>query len=119
MNPSRPRVFFKNLGRSMMSMSIVNDSCATPEVCPMEFCPIYMICASLPRIIRKIRTKNTHANKLAMGEIPFLTPLSQSSANEHFRLLDDSQVLEIVPRLQVLARSSPESQSILIEKLRG
>jgi hypothetical protein len=54
-----------------------------------------------------------------MGEIPFLTPLSRSSANEeHFRLLDNSQMLEIVPRLQVLARSSPENQKILVEKLR-
>jgi hypothetical protein len=35
-----------------------------------------------------------------------------------FRLLDDSQMLEIVPRLQVLARSSPEDKKILVEKLR-
>jgi len=54
-----------------------------------------------------------------MGEIPLLTPLSRSSANEeHFRLFNDSQMLEIVPRLQVLARSSPENQNILVEKLR-
>ena len=36
-----------------------------------------------------------------------------------FRLLDDSQMLEIVPRLQVLARSSPEDKKILVEKLRA
>jgi Ca2+-transporting ATPase len=36
-----------------------------------------------------------------------------------FRLLDDSQMLEIVPRLQVLARSLPEDKKILVEKLRA
>jgi Ca2+-transporting ATPase len=35
-----------------------------------------------------------------------------------FRLLDDSQMLKIVPCLQVLARSSPEDKKILVEKLR-
>jgi Ca2+-transporting ATPase len=35
-----------------------------------------------------------------------------------FRQLDESQMLEIVPRLQVLARSSPEDKKILVEKLR-
>jgi len=35
-----------------------------------------------------------------------------------FRLLDDSQMLEIVPRLQVLSRLSPEDEKILVEKLR-
>ena len=33
-------------------------------------------------------------------------------------LSDDSQMLEIVPRLQVLARSLPEDKKILVEKLR-
>ncbi|KAG1747134.1 Ca-transporting ATPase [Suillus paluster] len=35
-----------------------------------------------------------------------------------FRQLDESQMLEIVPRLQVLARSSPEDKKMLVEKLR-
>ncbi|KAG2070799.1 HAD-like protein [Suillus decipiens] len=35
-----------------------------------------------------------------------------------FRQLDESQMLKIVPRLQVLARSSPEDKKILVEKLR-
>ena len=33
-------------------------------------------------------------------------------------LSDDSQMLKIIPRLQVLARSSPEDKKILVEKLR-
>ena len=36
-----------------------------------------------------------------------------------FRQLDDSQMLEIVPQLQVLARSSPQDKKILVEKLRA
>jgi len=36
-----------------------------------------------------------------------------------FRQLDNAQMLEIVPRLQVLARSSPEDKKILVEKLRA
>ncbi|KAG2157932.1 Ca-transporting ATPase [Suillus bovinus] len=36
-----------------------------------------------------------------------------------FRQLDESQMLEIVPRLQVLARSSPEDKKTLVEKLRA
>ncbi|KAH7915645.1 Ca-transporting ATPase [Hygrophoropsis aurantiaca] len=36
-----------------------------------------------------------------------------------FRQLTDSQMLEIVPRLQVLARSSPEDKKILVEKLKS
>jgi Ca2+-transporting ATPase len=36
-----------------------------------------------------------------------------------FRRLNNSQMLEIVPRLQVLARSSPEDKTILVEKLRA
>ena len=35
-----------------------------------------------------------------------------------FRQLNDQDMLEIVPRLQVLARSSPEDKKLLVEKLR-
>ncbi|KAG2341321.1 calcium-translocating P-type ATPase [Suillus weaverae] len=35
-----------------------------------------------------------------------------------FRQLDESKMLEVVPRLQVLARSSPNDKKILVEKLR-
>jgi Ca2+-transporting ATPase len=35
-----------------------------------------------------------------------------------FRTLDDVQLLEVVPRLQVLARSSPEDKKILVTKLK-
>jgi P-type Ca2+ transporter type 2C len=36
-----------------------------------------------------------------------------------FRQLSDSDMLEVVPRLQVLARSSPEDKKILVEKLKS
>ncbi|KIJ66705.1 hypothetical protein HYDPIDRAFT_26133 [Hydnomerulius pinastri MD-312] len=36
-----------------------------------------------------------------------------------FRQLSDKEMLEVVPRLQVLARSSPEDKKILVEKLRA
>ncbi|THG98741.1 hypothetical protein EW026_g3507 [Hermanssonia centrifuga] len=36
-----------------------------------------------------------------------------------FRQLSDTEMLEVVPRLQVLARSSPEDKKILVEKLRS
>ncbi|KAF9234118.1 Ca-transporting ATPase [Melanogaster broomeanus] len=36
-----------------------------------------------------------------------------------FRQLNDKEMLDIVPRLQVLARSSPEDKKILVEKLRA
>lgn len=36
-----------------------------------------------------------------------------------FRQLNDAEMLEVVPRLQVLARSSPEDKKILVEKLRS
>ncbi|KAH7919721.1 Ca-transporting ATPase [Leucogyrophana mollusca] len=36
-----------------------------------------------------------------------------------FRQLSERQMLEIVPRLQVLARSSPEDKKILVEKLKS
>ncbi|KAL5513644.1 PMC1_2 [Sanghuangporus vaninii] len=35
-----------------------------------------------------------------------------------FRELDDREMLEVVPKLQVLARSSPEDKKILVEKLK-
>lgn len=35
-----------------------------------------------------------------------------------FRELNDREMLEVVPRLQVLARSSPEDKKILVEKLK-
>ncbi|GJE94582.1 cation-translocating P-type ATPase [Phanerochaete sordida] len=35
-----------------------------------------------------------------------------------FRQLSDEDVLEVVPRLQVLARSSPEDKKLLVEKLK-
>ncbi|KAL5526157.1 PMC1 [Sanghuangporus baumii] len=35
-----------------------------------------------------------------------------------FRELDDREMLEVIPRLQVLARSSPEDKKILVEKLK-
>ena len=35
-----------------------------------------------------------------------------------FRRLNDREMLEIIPRLQVLARSSPEDKKILVEKLK-
>jgi Ca2+-transporting ATPase len=36
-----------------------------------------------------------------------------------FRQLNDAEMLEVVPRLQVLARSSPEDKKILVEKLKS
>ena len=36
-----------------------------------------------------------------------------------FRQLNDAEMLEVVPRLQILARSSPEDKKILVEKLRS
>ncbi|KAH8100992.1 calcium-translocating P-type ATPase [Cristinia sonorae] len=36
-----------------------------------------------------------------------------------FRQLSNAEMLEVVPRLQVLARSSPEDKKILVEKLRS
>lgn len=36
-----------------------------------------------------------------------------------FRQLNDAEMLEVIPRLQVLARSSPEDKKILVEKLRS
>ncbi|KAG8213247.1 Ca-transporting ATPase [Butyriboletus roseoflavus] len=36
-----------------------------------------------------------------------------------FRQLNDADMLEVIPRLQVLARSSPEDKKILVEKLRS
>ena len=36
-----------------------------------------------------------------------------------FRQLSDQEMLEVVPRLQVLARSSPEDKKILVEKLKS
>ena len=36
-----------------------------------------------------------------------------------FQQLNDAEMLKVVPRLQVLARSSPEDTKILIEKLRN
>lgn len=35
-----------------------------------------------------------------------------------FRQLNDQDMLEIVPHLQILARSSPEDKKLLVEKLR-
>ncbi|KAG8942784.1 plasma membrane calcium [Tulasnella sp. 419] len=36
-----------------------------------------------------------------------------------FRKLSDAEMTEVVPRLQVLARSSPEDKKILVEKLKS
>lgn len=36
-----------------------------------------------------------------------------------FRQLNDAEMFEVLPRLQVLARSSPEDKKILVEKLRS
>lgn len=36
-----------------------------------------------------------------------------------FRQLGDKEILEIVPRIQVLARSSPDDKKLLVEKLRA
>lgn len=36
-----------------------------------------------------------------------------------FRQLSDSEMMDVVPRLQVLARSSPEDKKILVERLRA
>ncbi|KAF7970842.1 hypothetical protein HWV62_22800, partial [Athelia sp. TMB] len=36
-----------------------------------------------------------------------------------FRQLSDAEMLDVVPRLQVLARSSPEDKKILVERLRA
>jgi len=36
-----------------------------------------------------------------------------------FRQLNDAEMLDVVPRLQVLARSSPEDKKILVEKLKS
>ena len=68
--------------------------------------------------VRMVTGDNVLTAKAIAQECGIYTPEGIVMEGPHFRKLDRRQMNEIIPRLQVLARSSPEDKRILVKRLK-
>jgi len=76
-------------------------------------------CQKAGIFVRMVTGDNLHTAKAIAKQAGILTPDGLSMEGEEFRNLTPSQLDEALPRLQVLARSSPEDKHILVQRLNG
>lgn len=68
--------------------------------------------------VRMVTGDNLMTAKAIASECGIFTPGGIAMEGPVFRKLNSKQILQIIPRLQVLARSSPEDKSKLVKHLR-
>lgn len=76
-------------------------------------------CQKAGIIVRMVTGDNIDTANAIAKQAGLMTPDSISMVGEDFRKLTPSQLDEILPRLRVLARSSPEDKHILVQRLNG
>mmetsp|Transcript_39 Transcript_39/g.80 ORF Transcript_39/g.80 Transcript_39/m.80 type:complete len:1082 (+) Transcript_39:405-3650(+) len=76
-------------------------------------------CQKAGIFVRMVTGDNLETAKAIAKQAGILTEGGLSMVGEEFRKLTPAQLDEILPRLQVLARSSPEDKHILVERLNG
>jgi len=69
--------------------------------------------------VRMVTGDNIETARAIAKQAGILTEDGMSMTGEEFRKLTPAQLDEVLPRLQVLARSSPEDKHILVQRLNG
>ena len=75
-------------------------------------------CQSAGVFVRMVTGDNLLTAKAIAGECGIFTPGGLVMEGPVFRKLSKKEMLQIIPRLQVLARSSPDDKRILVKHLR-
>jgi len=78
-----------------------------------------LTCQNAGIIVRMVTGDNIDTANAIAKQAGILTSDGLSMTGEEFRKLTPSQLDEILPRLRVLARSSPEDKHILVQRLNG
>jgi Ca2+-transporting ATPase len=76
-------------------------------------------CQKAGIFVRMVTGDNIDTAEAIAREAGILTEGGLSMEGKDFRVLTPAQLDEILPRLQVLARSSPEDKHILVQRLNG
>ena len=75
-------------------------------------------CRTAGVFVRMVTGDNIHTAKAIATDCGIFTAGGIIMEGPRFRALDEQQMDEIIPRLQVLARSSPEDKRILVARLK-
>ncbi|KAE8416691.1 hypothetical protein BDV36DRAFT_199324 [Aspergillus pseudocaelatus] len=75
-------------------------------------------CQKAGVFVRMVTGDNINTAKAIAGECGIFTPGGIAIEGPKFRQLSSSQIHQIIPRLQVLARSSPDDKKILVTHLK-
>jgi len=76
-------------------------------------------CQTAGITVRMVTGDNIHTAKHIARECGILTDEGIALEGPVFRAMPDSELLPLLPNLQVLARSSPEDKLMLVRKLKG
>lgn len=75
-------------------------------------------CQKAGIVVRMVTGDNVWTARVIALECGILSPNGLVMEGSTFRALSESQLVDVIPRLQVLARSSPEDKRMLVEHLK-
>lgn len=75
-------------------------------------------CQKAGIVVRMVTGDNVWTARVIARECGILSPNGLVMEGSAFRALSDSQLADVIPRLQVLARSSPEDKRVLVKHLK-
>lgn len=78
-----------------------------------------LTCQKAGIFVRMVTGDNLHTAKAIAKQAGILTTEGLSMEGEEFRKLTPAQLDQVLPKLQVLARSSPQDKHILVQRLNG
>lgn len=114
----KPAEFFQsseNLDVGLTAMAIVGIKDPVRKEVPDA---VYT-CQLAGITVRMVTGDNIHTAKHIARECGILTDEGVALEGPVFRTMPDSELLPLLPTLQVLARSSPEDKLMLVRKLKG
>ena len=76
-------------------------------------------CQQAGLVVRMVTGDNILTARKIASECGILTPGGLAMEGPQFRVLSDERKLEIIPKLQVLARSSPSDKYVLVKALKS
>jgi len=76
-------------------------------------------CQKAGVVVRMVTGDNLYTAKIIAMDCGILSPNGLVMEGSKFRALDESELLQTIPRLQVLARSSPEDKRVLVQHLKA
>ena len=107
-------VVFDDIFRQMVLLSIVGIQDPLREGVPQAV----KICQNAGVVVRMVTGDNMITAKAIAEECGIYTPGGIVMEGPAFRKLTKTKMDQVIPRLQVLARSSPEDKRILVKRLK-